>query len=40
MNRILEVTDQDDTLVLEFVELDDLRLEGILPLTAMERLNY
>lgn len=34
MNRILEVTDQDDTLVLEFVDLDDLRAEGILPRQA------
>ena len=31
MNRILEVTDQDDTLILEFVDLDDLRNEGIIP---------
>ncbi len=31
MNRILEVTDEDDTLILEFVDLDDLRNEGILP---------
>ena len=31
MNRILEVTDEDDNLVLQFVELDDLRNEGILP---------
>jgi len=31
MNRILEVTDEDETLVLEYVELDDLRNEGILP---------
>ena len=31
MNRILEVTDEDDTLVLEFVTLDDLKNEGILP---------
>jgi hypothetical protein len=30
MNRILEVT-EDDTLILEFVDLDDLRNEGILP---------
>lgn len=34
MNRILEVTDQDDTLILEFVDLDDLRNEGILPRLA------
>jgi hypothetical protein len=31
MNRILEVTDEDDNLVLEFVDLEDLRNEGILP---------
>jgi hypothetical protein len=31
MNRILEVTDEDETLVLEFVTLDDLKNEGILP---------
>jgi hypothetical protein len=31
MNRILEVTDEDETLMLEYVELDDLRKEGILP---------
>jgi hypothetical protein len=31
MNRILEVTDENDTLILEFVDLDDLRAEGILP---------
>lgn len=31
MNRILEVTDDNETLVLEYVNLDDLRNEGILP---------
>lgn len=31
MNRILEVTDEDDTLILEFVDLDDLKYERILP---------
>ena len=31
MNRILEVTDEDETLVLEFVDVNDLRNEGILP---------
>ena len=31
MNRILEVTDEDETLHLEYVDLDDLRKEGILP---------
>lgn len=34
MNRLLEVTDEDDTLVLEFVDLEDLRNEGILPRQA------
>lgn len=31
MNRILQVTDENETLVLEYVDLDDLRNEGILP---------
>jgi hypothetical protein len=31
MNRILEVTDEDDTLILEFLDLDDLKSERILP---------
>ena len=34
MNRILEVTDEDESLVLEFVNLEDLRKEGILPKLA------
>jgi hypothetical protein len=34
MNRILEVTDEDESLVLEFVDLEDLRNEGILPKLA------
>ena len=34
MNRILEVTDEDESLILEFVELEDLRNEGILPKLA------
>ena len=34
MNRILQVTDEDESLVLEFVDLDDLRAEGILPRQA------
>jgi len=34
MNRILEVTDEDENLILEFVDLDDLRNEGILPKLA------
>jgi len=28
---ILQVTDEDETLVLEFLELDDIRAEKILP---------
>ena len=31
MKRILEVTDEDDTLLLEFVDLNDLKDERILP---------
>lgn len=31
MNRILEVTDEDETLVLEYVDIDDLENERILP---------
>lgn len=31
MNRILEVTDEDETLFLEYLDLDDLRADGILP---------
>ena len=31
MNRILEVTDEDETLVLEYVSLEDLKDERILP---------
>ena len=31
MNRILQVTDEDETLVLEYVTLDDLKNERILP---------
>jgi len=27
MNRILEVTDEDETLVLEYIDLDDIRNE-------------
>ena len=34
MNRILQVTDEDESLFLEFVDLDDLRAEGILPRQA------
>jgi len=31
MNRILEVTDEDETLVLEYLTLDDIQNEKILP---------
>jgi hypothetical protein len=31
MNRILVVTDEDETLILEYVSLDDLRHDGTLP---------
>jgi hypothetical protein len=31
MNRILEVTDEDETLVLEYISLEDLKDEKILP---------
>ena len=31
MNRILTVTDEDDTLILEYVDLYDLTHEGIVP---------
>ena len=37
MNRILEVTDEDETLVLEFLTLDDLRNERILPALYLNR---
>lgn len=33
---ILVVTDEDETLALEFIDLDDLRNEGILPRTPQE----
>lgn len=32
MNRILEVTDEDETLILEYLDLDDIRYERLLPL--------
>jgi len=35
MNRILEVTDDNETLVLEYVDLDDLKYERILPESLM-----
>jgi len=31
MNRILEVTDEDETLLLEYIDLEDLKDERILP---------
>jgi hypothetical protein len=34
MNRILEVTDENETLILEYVDLDDIRTERILPIPA------
>jgi len=39
MNRILEVTDEDETLVLEFVNLDDLKNERILPKSLLTELD-
>jgi hypothetical protein len=35
MNRILEVTDEDETLVFEFVDIEDLKDERILPATLL-----
>ena len=32
MNRILEVTDEDENLVLEYIDLNDIRNERILPI--------
>jgi hypothetical protein len=32
MNRILEVTDEDETLNLEYIDLDDIRNERLLPI--------
>jgi hypothetical protein len=34
MNRILQVTDEDETLALEYIDLDDIRTERILPIPA------
>ena len=34
MNRILEVTDEDENLVLEYIDLNDIRAERILPIPA------
>jgi len=34
MNRILEVTDEDENLVLEYIDLNDIRNERILPIPA------
>jgi hypothetical protein len=36
MNRILEVTDEEETLVLEFIDLGDIRNERILLIPARE----
>jgi hypothetical protein len=32
ITMILQVTDEDETLILEFLELEDLKIERILPL--------
>ena len=37
MNRILEVTDEDESLVLEYLSLDDLTTEKILPILCLNR---
>jgi hypothetical protein len=37
MNRILEVTDEDETLVLEYLSLDDLTNEKILPAFCLNK---
>ena len=34
MNRILQVTDEDENLVLEYIDLNDIRTERILPIPA------
>jgi hypothetical protein len=34
MNRILEVSDEDETLVLEYIDLNDIGNERILPIPA------
>jgi hypothetical protein len=34
MNRILVVTDEDESLVLEYIDLNDIRTEKILPIPA------
>jgi len=39
MNRILEVTDEDDTLILEFVDLNDLKHERLLPINLVNELD-
>lgn len=36
MNTILEVTDDNETLVLEFLTLDDLKGEKILPALCLK----
>ncbi len=38
MNRILEVTDEDETLVLEYLDLDDLMDERILPKNLLTKI--
>ena len=35
MNRILEVTDENDNLILEYVDLNDLISDGTLPKTIV-----
>lgn len=37
MKRILEVTDEDETLVLEYLSLDDLTTEKILPIFCLNK---
>jgi hypothetical protein len=32
MNRILVVTDEDESLVLEYIDLNDIRAEKLLPI--------
>jgi hypothetical protein len=34
MNRILVVTDEDESLVLEYIDLNDIRAEKLLPIPA------
>ena len=37
MNRILEVTDEDETLLLQYLSLDDLANEKILPVFCLNK---